>query len=74
MEKYIEEPIKSKVSGSAVRKSRNIEIDKMLHTHGDRRVLWRMAVEHKFGLMTTWALIMTALYLMPFLPELLVHL
>lgn len=37
---------------------------------GTGRILWHLVKRHKFGLVTTWAITITVLYLFPFAPDL----
>lgn len=37
-------------------------------------IIWYLVKRHKFGLVTTWAIIVTLFYTVPFLPDLLFNL
>ena len=57
-----------KVSGKAAVKH---VISKELSEVGSGRIVWYLVVRHKQGLVMVWAVVMTALYFVPFLPDLL---
>lgn len=63
---YEETPVKkSKVSGDTL-------VLKGLEKVSTTKIVWHLVKRHKFGLVLTWAIIVTMLYLVPFLPSLLV--
>ena len=37
-------------------------------------IVWHLIKRHKFGLVTTWALVVTVFYLLPFLPDMIMSL
>jgi hypothetical protein len=66
---YEETPVSGKVSKHAVKK----EAGKVLDNFSTGRILWHVVKRHKLGLITTYAVILTAFYFLPFLPSLLAH-
>lgn len=63
---YEETPIKKpKVSGNTLAL-------KGLERVSTLQIVWYLVKRHKFGLVITWAIIITALYLVPFLPSLII--
>ena len=63
---YEETPVKkSKVSGDTL-------VLKGLEKVSTARILWYLIKRHKFAIVIVWAIVITILYLMPFLPSLLV--
>lgn len=65
---YLETAVKpSKVTK---KRSAELEIDR-LNTF---EIIWHLVKRHKFGLVSIWAVIITVLYLMPFLPDVILSL
>lgn len=61
---YKETPIKKpKVSGTTLALK---GLDRVSTT----KIIWYLVRRHKFALVITWAIVITLLYLMPFLPSL----
>mgnify|MGYP001020491243 CR=1 FL=1 len=56
---------KSKVNGATLAL-------KGLERVSTARILWYLIKRHKFAIVIVWAIVITILYLMPFLPSLLV--
>jgi len=48
-------------------------VDAMLNKVSTGRMLWHLTKRHKFGLVISWAIIITVVQFMPFLPGLLIH-
>lgn len=62
--KYEETPVKkSKVNHKTLAFK---ELDRV----GTPSIFWYLIKRHKFGLVTTWAVIITLFYTVPFLPDL----
>ena len=54
------------------KKASKKSVDKyQLETVSTKTILWHIVKRHKFGLVLTWAVIITVLYLFPFVPDLL---
>jgi hypothetical protein len=66
---YIETPVSGKVSKHAVKK----EAVRVLDNFSTSRILWHVVKRHKLGLITTYAIVLTVFYFLPFLPSLLAH-
>lgn len=64
---YEETPIKTKVTAKD-------NALKELARLGTLSILWFIVKRHKFGLLATWAVIMTALVLCPPLPQIIIGL
>ena len=58
----------SKISGKTAVKH---VISKELEGIGSGRIVWFLVTRHKYGLVSTWAVVITVLYCMPFIPDLL---
>lgn len=55
-----------------VKKTSKKSVDKYnLEKVSTGTMLWHVIKRHKFGLVTAWALVITILYLFPFVPDLL---
>jgi hypothetical protein len=65
--KYEKTPVTTKPSKTAVRSTTSLE----LAHFSTSAVLWHLVKRHKFGLVVTYASVLTAVYFMPFLPDLL---
>lgn len=64
---YLKTPVSNGPSTAAIDKAINTVLDKV----STPRLLWHITKRHKFGLVATWALIVTACYLFPPLPDML---
>lgn len=53
-------------------KKTEVKASKVLNHFGTPTILWHLLKRHKLGIAITWAIIMTALYLVPPLPEIMV--
>lgn len=63
-------PVKlNKPKGDTVRRALLSEIDHL----GTPTIIWFLVKRHKVGLLSTWAVVMTTLYLFPFVPALIVN-
>ena len=65
--KYEETPISNKVSKEAVKKQKTDQLDKV----NTSAIIWHLVKRHKFGLVTTYAVVISLYYFVPFLPDLL---
>lgn len=65
--KYEETPINKTVSKEAVKKHKNDQLDKV----STSAIIWHLVKRHKFALVTTYAVVLTVFYFMPFLPDIL---
>lgn len=65
--KYEETPINKTVSKEAVKKHKNDQLDKV----STSAIIWHLVKRHKFALVTTYAVVLSVFYFMPFLPDIL---
>lgn len=65
--KYEETPISNKVSKEAVKKAKTDQLDKV----NTSAILWHLVKRHKFALVTTYAVVLSLYYFVPFLPDML---
>lgn len=64
--RYIETPVKNNIKEAGNQDTLNI-----LNRLDSGYLVWYLIKRHKFGLVTSWAVVITALWSMPFLPDLL---
>lgn len=64
---YEELPVSTKPSKTAVRKQVKHDIDGL----DTSTIVWHLAKRHKFGLVTSYALVLSLFYFVPFLPDML---
>lgn len=64
--KYIETPVKNNIKEASKQ-----EVERILGNMGTWSILWHLTKRHKFGLVSVWAIIMTAAYVFPPLPDVL---
>lgn len=67
--KYEQTPVKNNIKDAS--KNATIKAAESLSTS---RLLFIVVKRHKFGLVTTWAAVMTAVYIFPPLPDILLSL
>jgi hypothetical protein len=60
-------PISREVSKTAVDKA----LDELFNVAPSRKIIWRMIKRHRFGLMTSYAVVISIVVFVPFLPGLL---
>lgn len=67
--KYEATPVKNNLK-DATKKLRHDEMDKL----STSAILWHVVKRHKFGLVVTYAIVLTAVYIFPPLPEIITSL
>lgn len=68
-QKYIKTPVKNNIKDASKQ-----ETERILKNIDAWAVLWHLVKRHKFGLVTTWAVTITALYVFPPLPYIIISL
>lgn len=62
--KYEKTPVKNNIKDAS-----KAEVERILERKSTSSLIWFIVKRHKFGLMSTWAVIMTVLYVFPPLPD-----
>lgn len=68
---YENTPVKVKPSKEAIKKYKESQAITELQT---RTIVWHLVKKHKFGLVSTYAIVLTMLYFVPFLPDMILSL
>ena len=63
---YETTPVSKKPSKTAINKAVKEDLDKF----STGRIVWHLVKRHKFGLVTGYAVVLTVIQFLPFLPEL----
>lgn len=64
---FIETPVSTKPSKTAINKYKTDELNKL----DTGAIIWHLVKRHKFALVTTYAVVLSVFYFMPFLPDIL---